>query len=378
LVTVVLGFALKVSDSYSRVWLFTWFFSSIILVCAERGLISLLLQRWSRTGLIGQNVVIVGCSEQGTKLLNLIRKGSEPWIHVLGFFEENGKRTPATLMGVPVLGDVDDLVAYSRENDVDDIYIALPWNAEERVQAIMNKLEVLPVNIFLSPDLVWFRFLGHDYRQNGGIAHMKLSEIPISGWKRFAKELEDRILGTILLLFSLPVMLVVGLAVKVTSAGPVFFRQTRHGFNNQLVEVWKFRTMYVDPDPDPSVPQAKLDDPRVTRVGRFLRRYSLDELPQLFNVLRGEMSLVGPRPHAVAHNEQYDKTIDQYLGRHRVKPGITGWAQVNGLRGETDTLDKMKDRLEHDLYYIRNWSLLFDLWIILKTPIVLIKSKNAY
>src|SRR6185437_7559524 len=211
-----------------------------------------------------------------------------------------------------------------------------------------------------------------------GLPLLHVFERPLGGWGGFWKGLEDRVLGSLILAISLPVMAAVAALIKLDSRGPVLFRQKRYGFNNNEITVFKFRTMHHDRSPDPTVPQARRNDPRVTRIGGLLRRTSLDELPQLFNVLRGDMSLVGPRPHAVAHNEQYAKIIDGYLGRHRVKPGITGWAQVNGLRGETDTPEKMRMRVQFDLFYIDNWSLLLDLKILLLTGFSGFVHRNAY
>jgi Undecaprenyl-phosphate glucose phosphotransferase len=199
----------------------------------------------------------------------------------------------------------------------------------------------------------------------------------LSGWNLVLKNAEDRLVGALLLLLGSPLLALIALAIKLDSRGPVFFRQRRYGFNNNAIVVWKFRTMRDQPEDETVVPQATRNDPRVTAMGRILRRTSLDELPQIFNVLRGEMSLVGPRPHAVAHNEQYATVIDDYLSRHRVKPGITGWAQVNGLRGETDTPEKMRQRVQHDLYYIDNWSFWFDLKILALTPFAAM-NRNAY
>ena len=212
---------------------------------------------------------------------------------------------------------------------------------------------------------------------------LKLSERPLSGWSVFAKGLEDRILAALLLIALSPLLIAVALAIKLNSRGPVLFRQKRYGFNNNEFSVLKFRTMRETAAPAPAAPaagveQAKREDPRVTAVGKILRRTSLDELPQLVNVVRGEMSLVGPRPHAVAHNEEYASVINEYLSRHRVKPGITGWAQINGFRGETQTLDLMRQRVQHDLYYIENWSVLFDLRILVMTLFVGFIHRNAY
>jgi Undecaprenyl-phosphate glucose phosphotransferase len=207
---------------------------------------------------------------------------------------------------------------------------------------------------------------------------LNVFEKPLAGWNYIVKIIEDRVLAAGILVLIMPLLLLLSALIKLDSRGPVLFRQKRYGFNNEVIEVFKFRTMYVDRCEDQLVAQATKYDPRVTRVGRILRRTSLDELPQFLNVLSGTMSIVGPRPHAVAHNEQYSRLIDEYLARHRVKPGITGWAQVNGLRGETETLDKMEQRVRYDLYYIENWSLLFDIRIILRTLFVGFSHPNAY
>ena len=201
---------------------------------------------------------------------------------------------------------------------------------------------------------------------------------PLSGWRTVSKFIEDRVLATVLVVVASPLLLFIAAAIKLDSKGPVLFRQARFGFNNQVITVLKFRTMFHGRPPEKGVPQAKQDDPRVTRVGRILRHTSMDELPQIFNVLQGKMSLVGPRPHAVEHNEHYAAIIGGYFGRHKVKPGITGWAQINGLRGETETPDKMEARVKHDVYYIDHWSLLFDLYILAMTPYILLTNRNIY
>jgi Undecaprenyl-phosphate glucose phosphotransferase len=207
---------------------------------------------------------------------------------------------------------------------------------------------------------------------------LNVFEKPLAGWNYIVKILEDRVLAAGILVLIMPLLLLLAGLIKHDSRGPVLFRQKRYGFNNEVIDVFKFRSMYIDRCEDRSVVQATKHDPRVTRIGRILRRTSLDELPQFLNVLMGSMSIVGPRPHAVAHNEQYSRLIDEYLARHRVKPGITGWAQVNGLRGDTETLEKMEQRVRYDLYYIENWSLLFDIRIILRTLFVGFTHPNAY
>jgi putative colanic acid biosynthesis UDP-glucose lipid carrier transferase len=223
-----------------------------------------------------------------------------------------------------------------------------------------------------------FQLFNRGVRHLGGVPLLSVSEPPISGWDLLTKGAEDRVLAVLITIILMPVMLVIAVWIKFDSAGPVIFGQRRYGFNNNEFTVFKFRTMADDPSYSDGARQATRNDPRVTRVGAFLRRHSLDELPQLINVLKGEMSLVGPRPHAVVHNEQYAQLIDGYLGRHKVKPGITGWAQVNGLRGETDTLEKMEARVQHDLFYVDHWSLLFDLRILLLTFVVGFRSQDAY
>jgi len=247
---------------------------------------------------------------------------------------------------------------------------------------MLKKLWVLPVDIRLSAHTNKLRFRPRSYSYIGNVPVLDVLDRPITDWDVVMKWLFDRVVGGLALLVATPIMILVAIAIKLDSRGPIFFKQKRYGFNNEMIEVYKFRSMYVDRC-DPTASQlATKNDPRVTRVGRIIRKASLDELPQLINVvIKGNLSLVGPRPHAVhakAENRLYDEAVDGYFARHRVKPGITGWAQINGWRGETDTHEKIQRRVEHDLYYIENWSVLFDLYILAKTPIALAKSENAY
>jgi Undecaprenyl-phosphate glucose phosphotransferase len=243
------------------------------------------------------------------------------------------------------------------------------------------QLATTPVRICLAPDLIGFEFPKRSYTQVADVPTLLLFDRPISGWSYVFKAVEDYVLALLALIFFAPLLLLVALAIKLESPGPVFFKQQRMGFNNKLFEIWKFRTMCTDlADPDCEV-QTTRNDSRVTRVGRFLRRSSLDEFAQLFNVLRGDMSLVGPRPHALETKAEgclFAEVVDHYVARHKVKPGITGWAQVNGWRGETRTIEDIEKRVEYDLYYIENWSVWFDLVIILKTFVVVFSTKNAY
>ena len=259
--------------------------------------------------------------------------------------------------------------------------VALPWQAAARLRDVVQQLAVTPIAIRLAPDLAAFDYAGRSFVQVAGLPMLHLFDRPISGWSRVTKAAEDYLLGTLFLILLSPLLLIIALAIKLDSPGPTLFRQRRLGFNNNPIEVWKFRSMHADKEDPDCLVQVTKDDPRVTRVGRLLCRTSFDELPQLANVLRGEMSIVGPRPHAPgtrARGQLFEEVVERYAARHRVKPGITGWAQVNGWRGETNTLEKIQKRVEYDLYYIDNWSIWFDLRIIARTVAVLLRDNRAY
>ena len=268
-----------------------------------------------------------------------------------------------------------------RRGEIDEVILALPWSAERRLMQIIGQLSVAPVHIRLSPDLIGFNFPDRITRTVARLPLLGVFERPISGWSHVFKRIEDVVITSLALLFLAPLLLLIALLVKLDSPGPALFRQQRHGFNHRIIEVLKFRTMRVDCAGQDGSLQATKDDPRVTRVGGFLRKTSLDELPQLLNVLTGEMSLVGPRPHPIGLGSQgrrFDDVVERYAARHRVKPGITGWAQVNGWRGETDTVEKIQKRVEHDLYYIDNWTVWFDIEIMFKTLLTLWRDDKAY
>ena len=345
----------------------------VLALTAWRAFLAILLS-WHETQCRWrQRIAIIGAGEHGRRLLaDLTRSGTE--CDVVGIFDERRDRLPPQIEGIPVSGGIDELINFARGTRLDRIIVALPSGAEKRLSAWLKRLSVLPVELDYCPDTIAHDPIGRQ-AWLGSRPLVKMANKPLDGWSGLQKLLEDRILAVFFLFLSLPLMSFIALGIRFTSCGPIIFRQRRFGFNNNIIEVLKFRTMYQNADRQN---QAIRSDPRVTPFGRFLRRTSLDELPQLWNVVRGDMSLVGPRPHAVAHNEQYARLIDAYLGRHRVKPGITGWAQVNGLRGETETLDKMDARVRHDLFYIENWSLLFDLRILARTLVVGFKHPNAY
>lgn len=357
-----------------------WFGGGLALSAATRILIMGWLARLRRQGRLVRNLVIAGAGEHGRLLVEHFRRGGQG-IRLIGLFDDRKDRVPDYVAGFPVLGSIDALVAFGRRHPIDLVVIALPWDAEARIAAWIDKLRALSCDLRLSPDLAGFRFGGRGITEIGGLALLNLHERPLAGAAWWVKAVEDRLVALFVLLLAAPVMLTIALMVKLDSRGPVFFRQRRYGFQGETIEVWKFRTMHdalCGPADAADPRQATRHDPRVTRVGRLLRRTSLDELPQFLNVLRGDMSIVGPRPHAVAHDERWSRMIDGYLARARVKPGITGWAQINGLRGETNVAGRLERRVQYDLYYIENWSLWFDLVIILRTLVVGFNHPNAY
>ncbi len=372
MVLVSLGYLTATLDAVPRLQAGAFHLFGLTGLGAVRLGASFGIRRLRRGGKLVCKVVVVGAGEHGQRLVRHLRQAGED-IRLIGLFDDRRDRVPDYVAGYPVLGTVDDLVDFARKHAIDQVIVALPWGAEKRLRDWCGKLAQLPVDVRLCPDLA-----GH-YAQQRRISHVAgvplvhVFDRPLAGWNALAKAIEDRLLAALVILVTGPLMAAIALAVKLTSRGPVFYRQLRYGFNNEPIAILKFRTMYVEHCDDGvhgAVPQARLDDPRVTPLGRVLRRFSLDELPQFFNVLRGEMSIVGPRPHAVAHNEFYAELIGGYLARHRVKPGITGWAQINGLRGETRSLEAMRRRVQYDLYYIENWSLTFDLRIIFRTILV--------
>jgi len=380
-ILIVLAFFAKDSEYFSRAWAGLWLLFAALGLFLVRVLLYYRLRRWRQRGELTRNTVVVGGGEHGRRLLAHIRQAGDIGLVLRGVFDDRAVRLGGTEVdGVPLLGTLRDLLDYARREPLDLIIIALPWSAERRLTDIMHMLRAVPVDVQLAPDMVGFNLFDRGVTHLGGVPMLSVHEKPLSGWNYILKAAEDRLLAAALLLVFTPLMLLVACAIRASGPGPVLFRQKRYGFNNEEFEVFKFRTMHHRPDAlaQATVPQAQRGDARVTAVGALLRRTSLDELPQLFNVLRGNMSLVGPRPHAVAHNQEYSQIIDQYYARHRVKPGITGWAQVHGLRGETDTPEKMEKRVQYDLYYIDNWSLLLDLRILAMTAVVGFVNPNAY
>jgi Undecaprenyl-phosphate glucose phosphotransferase len=378
------SFIVKLGSEISRVWLSTFFFAGLAALVSGRLFLRTMVRSWARQGRLDRRTIVVGSDQNGEQLVQALKTQDDSDIDVLGVFDDrNDNRALETCAGSPKLGKVDDIVEFARRTRVDLVLFALPISAETRILEMLKKLWVLPVDIRLSAHTNKLRFRPRSYSYLGEVPTLDVFEAPITDWDLVMKWLFDHIVGVLALLAALPVMGLVAVAIKLESPGPVLFRQKRFGFNNERIDVFKFRSLYHEhADPTASKVVTK-NDSRVTRVGRFIRKTSLDELPQLFNVVfKNNLSLVGPRPHAVQGKLQsrlFDEAVDGYFARHRVKPGITGWAQINGWRGEVDTDEKIQKRVEFDLYYIENWSVLFDLYILLKTPLALMtKNENAY
>ena len=373
----------KWQDEFSRVWMLSFFSIGFVALSGFRMVLFGMIRHWAREGRLTRRTVIVGGGELGETLIRQFKEQRGCDVRIIGLFDDRSdERSPTTIGGQRKLGTVDDLVEFARRTRIDLVIFSLPISAETRILQMLQKLWVLPVDIRLAAHTNKLQFQRRAYSYLGSVPVLDVFDRPIADWDVVMKWLFDKIVGGLILLAAAPVMALVALAVKLDSRGPALFKQKRYGFNNELIEVYKFRSMYVDmTDADASKLVTK-GDPRVTRVGRFIRKTSLDELPQLLNVvLKGNLSLVGPRPHAVnaqAAQRRYDEAVDGYFARHRMKPGITGWAQVNGWRGETDTAEKIQARVEHDLFYIENWSLLFDLYILARTPFALLSTENAY
>jgi Undecaprenyl-phosphate glucose phosphotransferase len=359
-----------------------WFAAGAVFLLLERQFVAFAIRNWARNGVMERRAVIVGGGEPAKQLVRQLEAQPDNDIRICGIFDDRSSaRSPTVVAGYPKLGTFAELVEFARLARIDMLIIALPATAEQRILQLLRKLWVLPVDIRLAAHANRLRFRPRSYSHVGAVPMFDIFDKPIRDWDSVAKRVFDIVfsIGAIAVLW--PIMLVAAVAVKTTSKGPIIFRQRRHGFNNETIEVLKFRSMYTEMSDQTAVKAVTKGDPRVTPVGRFLRKSSVDELPQLFNVLRGQLSLVGPRPHAVSAQtgeRKYVDVVESYFARHRVKPGVTGWAQINGLRGELDSDEKIRARTAYDLDYIENWSLLFDLKILFLTPIRLLNTDNAY
>jgi Undecaprenyl-phosphate glucose phosphotransferase len=363
---------------YSAAWLGSGAAAAAGLLFMNRVIVARVIRQASKADKLTESVVIVGANDHARKMLEAIGAAHEANVRVLGIFDDRVHREIPDVLRPQMLGSTDHLLDFIRRSRVDRVVLAMPWIASDRIDALLTKLRTVPVRIDLVPsDAIWKFPVAH-MEHLGSVPILNVVNGRVDEQCGMLKRMEDLVISGLLLALLSPLLLLIALAIKLDSRGPVIFKQRRHGFNNEVFEVYKFRSMTVADCGATGIVQATRHDKRVTRLGALLRRSSLDELPQLLNVLLGNMSIVGPRPHAVQHNIEYGSVISEYFARHNVKPGITGWAQVNGLRGETDTLDKMHRRVDYDLEYIERWSLSFDLKILLKTVFVVWFDRNAY
>ena len=375
LLLILIGYVTNLQEQFPNYIIFEWFLIQPIVMIFFHLMIRNLASSLRKGDEI-RSVVIVGAGELGKRLSRRINEDPFLFMDISGYFDDRNVSRHASGM-IPLLGGLADVASYVSSQNIKIIFISLPMSAQPRILKLINELQDTTASVYFVPDVYVFDLVQARFDSINGMPLVAICETPFTGFNGILKRISDLLLSILILISILPLMLVIALAIKLTSPGGVIFKQKRYGLNGEGITVYKFRTMTVSEDGH-NVIQAKKEDKRLTSIGGFLRKTSLDELPQFFNVLEGSMSIVGPRPHAVAHNEQYRKIIKGYMLRHKVKPGITGWAQVNGLRGETDTVSKMKERIDFDLDYLRNWSLSFDLWIILKTVLVVLRRENAY
>jgi Undecaprenyl-phosphate glucose phosphotransferase len=374
-----IALATKTGHYYSRMWTGIWFLSGLFTLVSLRTLVRLIVGWMRSKGYNRKKIVIVGSGGLGKKVAQ--RLTAEKWtgLEVIGLFCDDKLDYCRASGGSPrILGDLPDLLKFIQQHTIDQIWLAMPLKEEERVKSLLRELRHCTVDICFIPDIFGFRLLNHSITEVAGLPVLNLSVSPMDGPNRLYKALEDKLIALLILILISPFLIFIVLGIKINSSGPVLFKQKRMGWDGKPINVYKFRTMLIHTESEGTVTQVTKRDPRVTKFGSFLRRTSLDELPQFYNVLQGRMSIVGPRPHAVEHNEHYKEAVDRYMLRHKVKPGITGWAQINGFRGQTDTIDKMKKRIEYDIFYIENWSIWFDLKIIFISIFKGFMHQNAY
>lgn len=396
-ILVFLGYATKFHSQFSPQVLLTWFIVTPLMLIASHLTVRSIVAGLYNKGKL-RSAIVIGANENSLSFIRHIAELPFLLINYQGFFDERSSSriagnfssqseetdSPSSTATVTRpndfgsrLGGLDDVVSYIQKHNIEMVFISLPMSSQPRIQKLMDELPDTTSSIYFLPDIYIFDLMQARFEYIGDVPVVAMNESPFIGIDGVVKSVSDFVLAALIIVLLSPLMVCIALAVKITSPGPVIFKQRRYGLNGEEIIVYKFRSMTVTED-GATIQQAKQNDQRLTKIGGFLRRTSLDELPQFFNVLEGKMSIVGPRPHAVAHNELYRKLIKGYMLRHMAKPGITGWAQVNGWRGETDVLEKMKARIEHDLYYLKNWSIWLDLWIIFKTISVVFKKNNAY
>jgi len=374
---LAIAFTMKVSEEFSRGTMISFYLVGLASLLVWKAVAARWVTNALRTGGFANSRAVViaesGLPTSSSAMLDLAQHG----FRLMRIMEVQPKDLSSPLLLPSIAPRFDELVAYARENHIEHAFLMINWNRQHAIDSILDALKILPIPVHLMPDAHAARFLRNPLASAGNTWTAELRRAPLSWKERSFKRTLDIIGASFALIVFAPVMLVTALLIKITSRGPVFFRQTRNGFNGYAFKILKFRTMRVLED-GPLIIQARKNDPRVTGIGKWLRKTSIDELPQLFNVLKGEMSLVGPRPHAAAHNTEYENTIANYAFRHHVKPGITGWAQVNGYRGETRAIGQMEKRVEFDLWYINNWSFFLDCSILIRTAVFAFAMQSAY
>ncbi|MEZ6092040.1 MAG: undecaprenyl-phosphate glucose phosphotransferase, partial [Pirellulaceae bacterium] len=374
-----LAFYTRYGQYFARTVILSWTIITPIMICFLRMIWRIAERIRLQRGLGTKRVAIAGLNELGLQVARNIQQNPGLGLRLVGFYDDRdaSRRCELGSDEPPFAGSIDDLIIAAQANELDVVMISLPMRAEERIKFILDKLSDSTASVYIVPDFFVFELMHSQWTNMGGIPAVSVFESPLYGVDGLSKRMTDIALATAALFVAAIPMMLIAIAIKLTSVGPVFFRQKRYGMDGREIFVWKFRSMTTC-DNGPIVKQASRGDSRITPLGAVLRKTSLDELPQLFNVLQGNMSLVGPRPHASAHNEQYRGLIRGYMLRHKIKPGITGLAQVEGCRGETDTLDKMQRRVDYDHRYIRDWSLWLDIKILFKTLLVAWRQPEAY
>ena len=375
---IIVAFLYKDTVNYSRIAITSWALATPVLLLTYRLIVRSLLAKYRAQGKNTRTIAIIGAGKVGQHIADIINEN--PWLgyQVKAFYDDDPSLHGTRVHETPVISCTDNIAKAVNLNQYNEIYICLPLRAESKIKSILNQLTDTTAVVKFVPDLFTFDLMHSKWSDLKGIPVFSVYDSPLnSTMNRAIKRFEDVLISSAILLLISPLMLWIAFKVKQSSPGPVIFKQKRYGLNGQEIKVYKFRSM-TSQDNGSVVKQATKNDSRVTDFGAFIRRTSLDELPQFINVIQGKMSIVGPRPHAVAHNEEYRKLVPKYMQRHLVKPGITGWAQINGWRGETDTLEKMEKRVEFDLHYIKHWSLWLDIKIIVLTIFKGFINKNAY
>jgi putative colanic acid biosynthesis UDP-glucose lipid carrier transferase len=371
------GYATNSLHYFENDVLLTWAVATPLLQWMAMGAGRAILRHRASQTALRYSTIVVGAGPLGVKVARALQGNREEGHDFIGWFDDRADERVDVVANAQILGSLKDVAPYIRAHGIKEVYITLPLGSQPRILELLESIQGTTASIFFVPDVFGISIIQGRLQDMNGVPVVGICETPFTGTNELIKRISDLVLASIILVLVSPVLLAIAIGIKAGSPGPVIFRQRRNGLDGSQITVYKFRSMTTQ-DNGPTVAQATKDDPRITPFGAFLRRTSLDELPQFINVLQGRMSIVGPRPHAVAHNEQYRELIKAYMVRHKVKPGITGWAQINGMRGETETIEKMKARVEYDLEYLRNWSLGLDLQIIVRTVRVIFFDRNAY